>query len=194
MLKATSIKIPADFTELLDLSTLETQMKVLSHLTNNLAEYQNNFLKSHLKTADELLDYIPKRQHKSFSISLFILGNNTTIMLSELQQILNKFQSSTALDDDIKYAITNTKYIVDTSNKKIIPIVDTSGFVFDLNEDNIMLASYIKTINRNAKSYYRYETWEEIRIETTIHFNIAANTIIKSNHYVSSAEPKDRKW
>ena len=56
-----TLRTTQDFTELLSLSELSTQMEVLSFLQNNLFDYQMNYFKSHLMTFEEMMTYIPEK-------------------------------------------------------------------------------------------------------------------------------------
>ena len=58
-----TLKTSHDFTELLSLSELDIQMEVLGFLQENLFDYQMNYLKSFLKTFDEVIEYIPDKDY-----------------------------------------------------------------------------------------------------------------------------------
>ena len=60
-----------DFDELLNLSTLQTQMEVLSKLQANMLTYQRNYMKSFLMTSSEILEYIPEENHKDYEVRIF---------------------------------------------------------------------------------------------------------------------------
>ena len=53
-----TLRTTQDFTELLNLAELKTQMEVLGFLQDNLYEYQMNYFKSQLMSFDEVWDYI----------------------------------------------------------------------------------------------------------------------------------------
>jgi len=61
-----TLKTAQDFTELLSLSELNVQMKVLGFLNRNLYDYQMGFFKSQLMDFEQMIAYIPKSDLKHY--------------------------------------------------------------------------------------------------------------------------------
>lgn len=62
------IKIPKDFQSLHDLKDLVDNFGVVLRLKKLLDSYQMEYLKSHVMTGPEVINYIPKNQHNDYQI------------------------------------------------------------------------------------------------------------------------------
>ena len=60
------IKIPTDFKSLHDLKDLVNNYDLVSRLSNLLNNYQKAHIDSYLMTMDEVLEYIPEKDHESY--------------------------------------------------------------------------------------------------------------------------------
>ena len=126
------LKSPSDFTELLSLSELSTQMKVLEFLQCNMLNYQRDYVKSFIKTKDEVLDFIPAEDVEKY------------------------------FPDYITHRKPEDTYIVDTKYKMLIEIhrdlIDSFKFRY---EDEKLICEYSKT-NRKKSEYKRDVIMEEL--------------------------------
>ena len=128
------IDIPVDFEELITLQPLITQINVYEILKKNLDDYRWNYFMSHCKTATEVLDIIPEKQHQKYFENTFHSqkSNRNPETLAEYfkQRYTKKTRYSEWVDDgngnDILVPPRTTYYkedsdiIIDTTKKKLI--------------------------------------------------------------------------
>lgn len=60
------LKCDQDFKELLSASDLRSQLDILNFLSDNIRNYQINYVKSFLMSLKEVIDYIPNNEYKSW--------------------------------------------------------------------------------------------------------------------------------
>lgn len=178
IIKVELIKSPADFNELLDLQTLQTQMQVLSHLQGNLRKYQLDFVKSFLMKADEVLHYIPQDQHHLF----------------EVVKLYDEYyeQKSFCIKNLRKGKI---RYIVLHSKKYVIEAPDFDDYVFTLSKDGNSLEVTKEGIEEfDYKEHYRMISFKQFEREACFTFDLKTNRFMK--FYSSSRDTgvNHRKW
>lgn len=66
VVEAKLLKTPQDFTNLISLQELSTQMTILDFIKKNLHKYQMNYVSSFMKTPDDVLKYIPEKDHSQY--------------------------------------------------------------------------------------------------------------------------------
>lgn len=94
------IKSPADFTELLDLQTLQVQLEVSEKIQKNLYKYQSDFFKSFCKTGKQVLEILPESQHADYYKSF---GSNNTYYGDKCKTLFQILTTSEDCYRDIGY-------------------------------------------------------------------------------------------
>lgn len=121
----TPIKQPHDFDELLNLNDLMINYRIYRNLDNNLSKYVDAYFQSFFKTKDEVLAYIPEHQYHLYRTYKPVMWPYRYDEL-EFGEYLDKLL--------VSYPYKNsTHFIVDTKNKKIVPVLqsDTTYVISD---------------------------------------------------------------
>jgi hypothetical protein len=171
------IKAPVDFTELLDLQDLSTQMHIFDYLKTNLHEYQHKYILSFVKTSDEVLEYLSDGDISKYEIksalyySNLIYGEPTIEVLTKNKKLF---------------------WLVCHKTKTILEYDQTSEFTFS-SEDNILTCVDKRIENINYNSYYRYRTFIKKSRDFKILIDLSINTITYAYNYVTYKEESE-KW
>lgn len=183
-----TLKTSEDFTELLSLSKLSTQMEVLSFLQNNLFSYQMNYFQSHLLTFDELMEFLPEKDkptyfpenslYRAYKTGGKYLNYNEKVLREKLSKI--DFSFSQKID-----AVKNHAFLVNTIDKKVYHFNKKliNKFKFSYNND-ILICSYIRPA-RKVKSFEKFarcKQYDEIRV-IEVYFNMKTNLLVGLNDY-----------
>lgn len=174
-IKVNLIKAPADFNDLLDLQDLKTQMSVLEHLQGNLRKYQMDFIKSFIKTSEEVIKCIPPE-----SIGEYEIHNCYDYDFAYPEQI-KKFRGS------------RKNWVVNHRDKSMIEIYDLDGLKFKM-KDNILIASDKRTIEINKQVYYRATYFDELKRDIKMSFRFDTNELIDCRDYSYINEGQVKKW
>jgi len=191
-----TLKTSQDFTELLSLSELSTQLEVLSFLQSNLFEYQMNYLKNHLMTFDEMMAYIPENEKKIY------FKEYTDYKLNKAYKKVYKRYSEEYLREKLKYRywkrskpayfdyVKTHYFLVNTVdktfyhfNKALVP-----KFKFSSNK-NILICTY--TRSRKTISYGKFcqaSQWDEVRT-IEVYFNMKTNLLVGLNDNTRCINP-----
>ena len=104
------IKIPWDFTSLLDLKELVENYEFTTKLSNALKDYQTHYVKSFLMTRDEVLEYVPIADHNLYKVR----------QEDEVYKISKDLPTLTHLIDDIEKNKKIKAFMVDPDAKEIV--------------------------------------------------------------------------
>ena len=171
-----TLKTAQDFTELLELSELKVQMEVLGFLQENLYEYQLNYFKSHLKTFQELVDYLPEKDLPIyFPVREYDNGKYLSFSLKYAKKIY----------DRDKYSLILTNF----SKKEFyyIGIDKIPRFKFSYKRGNLICTYFESSLNQyNAQWGRRKQYLYELTVE--IKFSLRENKLIS---YIETQENKN---
>jgi hypothetical protein len=171
-IKINPIKAPADFNDLLDLQDLKTQMSVLEHLQNNLKKYQLDFVKSFIKTSQEVIDCIPPENLGDYEIFDYDFSN---------------------VDSVKEFLKSGKNWVVNHRDKRMMEITEPEELKFKMN-DNILLASDKRVLRINKQAYYRIVYFNELRRDVRMSFRFDTNELIDCSDYSYVSEGKTEKW
>lgn len=132
------IKIPKDFESLNDLSDLLNNFELTSKLQNSLNDYQNHYIKSKLMSIDEVLNYIPLKKQKDFTVNY-----RKSIIHTYLDE--ENYEIVTLKNLESLRTINQKAFFVDTINKK----VDLCGWFEIINSFSERYTSSVKYTLRN---------------------------------------------
>lgn len=138
------IKIPKDFKSLHDLKELIGNYEVVSRLSNALNNYQSMYIESFFMDIDEVLKYIPPKQHSEFKIKIRGHEFSKKINLSLAEILLEESPEKEKV------------FLIDNINKKIV-LCDwkkknnTNGNLKYTGEINFLLGE-----NKNLKVLVHY--------------------------------------
>ncbi len=186
-MKINKLKSFEDFTELLDLSNLVTQMELFNHLSNNIKNYQLNFLKSNIITFEEFLNKISESDLINWEICYFdeiLLKKFPGLKLFKENfrgyNCFLKFEKINNFIEREKINLYNEKFIFIPKLKKILHL-----------KNNIKLNDIIFQINGNyleveirENIYYNYDIKIFLEFYIKIYFNIENLQIDK--HFISN--------
>jgi hypothetical protein len=175
MVKVNLIKAPADFNDLLDLQDLKTQMSVLDHLKSNLRKYQMDFIRSFIKTSDEVIKCIPPEDIGEY-------------------EIFNCYDYDFTYPEHIKKFRESAKnWVVNHKDKRMMEIDDLAGLKFKM-KDNILIASDKRTIKINTQVYYRATYFDELKKDIRMSFRFDTNELIDCSDYSYMDKGQVKKW
>ena len=187
-----TLRTTQDFTELLSLSELSTQMEVLSFLQGNLFDYQMNYFKSHLLTFDELLAFIPDKDKKVYfkdHLDGDYVGDKWVPHEFDEKKVRQEFKKSYYNSRDY---IKEHLFLVNTKfkkfyhfNKKILP-----KFHF-FSKDGLLIPTYVRkrTVIRNEQFGLAYSYTQTRTIKAF--FDMKTNLLVQysdSTEYTDKAE------
>lgn len=135
--KVKLLKSPADFTELLNMQTLQMQLDVFELIKKNLESYQEKFFESFTKSGKEILEYIPVDEHEKWfkqfkdedckNLEQYLRENERSweegkrnLQWSLMREDISEVEY-TKLLKNMKFT-WDRRYIVDTKNKKLIQL------------------------------------------------------------------------
>ena len=135
--KVKLLKSPADFTELLNMQTLQMQLDVFELIKKNLESYQEKFFESFTKSGKEILEYIPVEEHEKWfkqfkdedckNLEQYLRENENSWEY-EKERLQYKLMGDEITETDYKKFLKKMKftwdkrYIVDTKNKRLIQL------------------------------------------------------------------------
>jgi len=174
-IKVNPIKAPADFNDLLDLQDLKTQMGVLEHLQNNLKKYQLDFVKSFIKTSEEVIGCIPPENLCEY-------------------EIFNCFDYDFNYASSIKeFSESGKNWVVNHRDKRMIEITEPEKLKFKM-KDNILKASDKRVTKINIRPYYRAAYFDELRKDVSMSFRFDTNELIDCSDYSYIKEGLNELW
>jgi len=132
--KVKLLKSPADFTELLNMQTLQMQLDVFELIKKNLESYQEKFFESFAKSGKEVLEYLPVDEHDKWLGKLSEDYKSLEVYLRENERSWEyekeRLQYSLMRDEITQKEYTkllkkmeftwDKRYIVDTKNKRLV--------------------------------------------------------------------------
>ena len=195
--KVKLLKSPADFTELLNMQTLQMQLDVFELIKKNLESYQEKFFESFTKSGKEVLEYLPVDEHEKWfeqfrdddckSLEQYLRENERSWEWGE-RDLQYKPQGNKITKAKYDKLLSNLKftwdrrYIVDTKKKKLIQL----DYGESRGHQHYSLEIKYK---RNGKDKltvqfaYEWTPWHNNRgpsqtRNTYYHFNLVDNTYI----------------
>jgi hypothetical protein len=112
------LESPSDFTEMLSLSELNTQMHVLEFLQNNMLEYQRDYVRSFIKTKSEVLDFIPVSDVDSYFPKYRTYKDNQEFIVDTKNKEL--IEISKSFVDNFKFRHKDGNLICEYSHTNLI--------------------------------------------------------------------------
>lgn len=165
------IKIPTDFKSLHDLKDLVNNYDLVSRLSNLLNNYQKAHIDSYLMTMDEVLEYIPEKDHESYKI--YVSGRRIDDYVSRPSKPKDlAFKLAFALCSEKNYNYSSDDFdfkITDKAKNEAVFIVNTLKKQIDC----IYFFCKLDFHNNSRNEYGKveYEINEEKILSVKVHFS-----------------------
>lgn len=127
-MKDNFVKIPKDFESLHELTDFKNQYSAATNFIKKIDEYRNSYFNSFIKSYDDVLQYIPEKQLKSYHVSLldkdlyrldkFDIKDLKLNNKSRGVEIVNKV-AKIVERDHTKISITDKVFLINTIDKKV---------------------------------------------------------------------------